>query len=154
MALKKQERQAKVLEIITTQHVDSQEELMKFLQDEGIDVTQATISRDIKELRIVRRTDGLGQTRYQVLNETPAVDEITVAAGFAQLANMTTQVEFMVIVKTTAGNGNRLAALIDAADMGEVVGTLAGHDTIFVITPGAVVAEDLAAKFDEWIKAS
>jgi transcriptional regulator of arginine metabolism len=152
MALKKQERQSRILDIIASEQIDSQDDLLRELEEMGIAVTQATISRDIKELRIVRRADVNGRSRYQVMTDAPAVDQAKLAEGFGQLANMTTRVEFMVIVKTTAGNGNRLAAGIDAAGLPEVVGTLAGHDTIFVITPSAEVAELLNNRFDSWIQ--
>ena len=124
MALKKQERQAMILEILAHNVIDSQEEILHRLQHAGIAVTQATVSRDIKELRIVRRPDATGQSRYQV----------------------------MVVVKTTQGNGNRLAAMIDAAEMPDVIGTLAGHNTIYVTTPTADAAVALVEQFNNWMQ--
>ena len=147
MALKKQERQALILDILAREVVDSQEGLMHHLQNAGIDVTQATVSRDIKEMRIVRRADATGRPRYQVMSDAPVVDTAHVQEVFAETAVSITRVEFMTIVKTTQGNGNRLAAIIP-----EVVATLAGHNTIYVTSPSVTAAEKLAADFDNWMQ--
>ena len=152
MALKKQERQALILDILAREVVDSQEGLMHHLQNAGIDVTQATVSRDIKEMRIVRRADATGRPRYQVMSDAPVVDTAHVQEVFAETAVSITRVEFMTIVKTTQGNGNRLAAIIDDANIPEVVATLAGHNTIYVTSPSVTDAEKLAADFDNWMQ--
>ena len=144
MALKKQERQAMILEILARNVIDSQEEILHRLQNAGIAVTQATVSRDIKELRIVRRPDVNGQTN-QAGNDGNQIEQ-----GFSDMAVDVTPVSFMIVVKTTQGNGNRLAAMIDAAEMPEVIGTLAGHNTIYVTTPTAEAAIALADQFNNW----
>ncbi|MDR3190276.1 MAG: arginine repressor [Lactobacillaceae bacterium] len=151
MGLKKKERQAFILEIIEREDIDSQEELMKYLLNAGIDITQATVSRDINELRIVRHTDATGKYRYAVLTETPKTDANQIVNGFQQLANSVTRVEFMLVIKTTSGNGNRLAALIDGAGLDSVIGTLAGHDTIYVTSPSVQAATALATEFTNWM---
>ena len=153
MALKKQERQAMILEILARNVLDSQEEILHRLQNAGIAVTQATVSRDIKELRIVRRPDVNGQTRYQVMADATnqaGNDGNQIEQGFSDMAVDVTPVSFMIVVKTTQGNGNRLAAMIDAAEMPEVIGTLAGHNTIYVTTPTAEAAIALADQFNNW----
>lgn len=147
MALKKKERQAKILEIITNQVIESQEELMYKLQAEGIDVTQATVSRDINELRIVRHTGANGVSHYQLLEEAPKVESTQIDQGFQEMALSMTRVEFLTIIKTTAGNGNRLAALIDDANLVTVIATLAGHDTIYVTSPDNAAAQQFMAQF-------
>ncbi|WP_447409228.1 arginine repressor [Weissella confusa] len=152
MALKKQERQALILDILSREVIDSQEGLMNSLQAAGIEVTQATVSRDIKEMRIIRRADGSGRPRYQVMSDAPVVDSEQVQKGFAETAVSVTRVEFMTVVKTTQGNGNRLAALIDAANLSEVIATLAGHNTIYVTSPSAEDAEKLAQRFTNWMQ--
>ncbi|WP_431061012.1 arginine repressor [Weissella paramesenteroides] len=155
MALKKQERQAMILEILAHNVIDSQEEILHRLQHAGIAVTQATISRDIKELRIVRRPDATGQSRYQVMADatnTTVSDKNQIEQGFADMAVEITPVSFMVVVKTTQGNGNRLAAMIDAAEMPDVIGTLAGHNTIYVTTPTADAAVALVEQFNNWMQ--
>lgn len=153
MALKKQERQAMILEILARNVIDSQEEILHRLQNAGIAVTQATVSRDIKELRIVRRPDVNGQTRYQVMADATnqaGNDGNQIEQGFSDMAVDVTPVSFMIVVKTTQGNGNRLAAMIDTAEMPEVIGTLAGHNTIYVTTPTTEAAIALADQFNNW----
>ena len=103
-------------------------------------------------MRIVRRADGSGRPRYQVMSDTPFVDSEQVQKGFAETAVSVTRVEFMTVVKTTQGNGNRLAALIDAANLAEVLATLAGHNTIYVTSPSAEAAEKLAQRFTNWMQ--
>lgn len=152
MALKKKARQALILEILSHQVIDSQEDLMKALQKMDYDVTQATISRDIKELRVVRRADQHGQNRYQVLPDNVESTPNLVIEGVKAMATEATQVEFMISVKTTPGSGNRLAALIDANQIDEVVSTIAGHDTIHVLCKSKVAADSLVNKLITWIE--
>lgn len=155
MALKKQERQMMILEILAHDVIDSQEEILHRLQDAGIAVTQATVSRDIKELRIVRQPDAKGRSRYQVMSDQPATrknEGDQIKRGFADMAATIVPVEFMIVVKTTQGNGNRLAAMIDDADMPEIVGTLAGHNTIYVTTRSSDVALTVAEQFNQWMQ--
>ncbi|MGO3468704.1 MAG: arginine repressor [Weissella hellenica] len=155
MALKKQERQMMILEILAHDVIDSQEEILHRLQEAGIAVTQATVSRDIKELRIVRQPDAKGQSRYQVMPDQMAMrahEGNKITQGFADMASSVVPIEFMIVVKTTQGNGNRLAAMIDDADIPEVVGTLAGHNTIYVTTTSASDAIEIAEQFNKWIE--
>ncbi|MCM0583503.1 ArgR family transcriptional regulator [Weissella diestrammenae] len=151
MALKKQERQALILDVLAHEVIDSQEDLMKYLQNGGYDVTQATISRDIKELRVVRRADKTGKSRYQVIQEVPVVEQSDVQSGIENMAQSITRVEFITSISTTPGNGNRLAALIDNANLAEVVSTVAGHDTIHILSPSVAAAISLADQFRNWL---
>lgn len=152
MALKKKARQALILDILNHQVIDSQEDLMKALERMGYEVTQATISRDIKELRVVRRADKYGQNRYQVLLENVETTPNLVIEGVKTMAIGATQVEFMISVKTTPGSGNRLAALIDANQIDEVVSTIAGHDTIHVLCKSKTASDSLINKLITWIE--
>ncbi|KRN47135.1 hypothetical protein IV50_GL000405 [Weissella viridescens] len=151
MPTKKQNRQLKILDIISKNVIDSQEKLMDALKEAGYSVTQATVSRDINELKIVRHTDENGLNRYQVL-EPYAADELSqLKLNVTQLVNSVEQVEFMVILKTAEGNGNRIAALIDHVNFKYIVGTLAGHDTIFVMTHNADEAKRTAETIQAWL---
>lgn len=151
MSIKKAERQALILQLIRQQPIDSQESLMQALHAAQVDVTQATVSRDIKELRIIRQADAGGQVRYQVLEPgkvKQTEDQIPMAVQ--QLVLSIQVVAFMTIIKTTSGNGNRLAALLDEADLPGVVGTLAGHDTIYVTSRDESAASTLAEQLNAW----
>ncbi|KRN33314.1 arginine repressor [Weissella halotolerans] len=151
MSIKKAERQALILDLIRQQVIDSQEGLMRALHAAQIDVTQATVSRDIKELRIVRQADSSGQVRYQVLEQGKVKqnqDQVQVAVQ--QLVKSVQVVAFMIVIKTTSGNGNRVAALLDEANLPGLVGTLAGHDTIYVTSLNETAATTLAAQLNAW----
>ena len=130
----KSQRQAKIMEIISTTNVETQEQLLKELQDNGYKSTQATISRDIKELRIIKTLDGLGGYRYSApqRHEGEKFDarfriifrECVTSMDFAQN---------LVVIKTMPGLGAAAGANIDALHMPSVVGTLSGDDTALVI---------------------
>ena len=108
----KTQRQAKIMEIISTKDIETQEQLLQSLQEAGFYSTQATISRDIKELRIVKELTSFGTYRY-----TTSVD---VAQN-------------IIVLKTMPGLASAAASAIDAMNMGVVLGTLAGDDTVFVV---------------------
>ncbi|WP_125570648.1 arginine repressor [Lacticaseibacillus songhuajiangensis] len=140
--MKKAERQKILAQIIGSSVVQTQEQLLQELSKCGIQATQATISRDIREMRVVKTKDGAGVSRYTIL-KSMGDDKLT-----DRLNNMVkevgvsiTRVMFMNVIKTLPSNGNLLAALIDDANFPQVVGTVAGHDTIVVIGPDVESAE-------------
>ncbi|MBM7617141.1 transcriptional regulator of arginine metabolism [Weissella uvarum] len=151
MSTKKQDRQLLILDIINSQTIDTQEKLMAELKARGVDVTQATVSRDINELQIVRQIDNNGVSRYQAL-EPMVVDELSqLRLSVEQLVESVTQIEFMVVIKTLPGNGNRLGALLDDVGFPEIAGTLAGHDTIFMMTHSDEQAKKMTAMLKNWL---
>jgi len=151
MTMKKTERQNRILEIISAQIIENQDMLMEALETVGVHTTQATVSRDIKELQIVRQPDQNGHTRYQTLRAQPENDLVFLQRLFEVSVHQVVRVEFMTILKTSKGNGNRIAASIDMAQLPEVVATLAGHDTIYVTSPSVDVAKKLAETFNSWL---
>ena len=139
----KKSRQSKILEIISRRDVETQEELSELLREAGYSVTQATVSRDINELRLIKVPASDGKAKYARVGER----------GGSRLADFLSQYEASfdyagntVVIKCVSGTAQALCARLDRepADEG-IVGTLAGDDTIFVLmrTP-----ED-AAKFCE-----
>lgn len=151
MILKKRDRQNLILNILTQEVVDSQEELVRKIQEAGYEVTQATISRDIKELRIVRRADKDGRNRYQVMREGTDKASDGLANGIQGMLSEITRVAFMISIRTTPGSGNRLAALIDAGQLPEVVSTIAGHDTIHILCHSETDAQELEERLTSWL---
>jgi len=151
MTMKKTERQNHILQIISDQIIETQDMLMDALEAVGVSTTQATVSRDIKELHIVRQPDQDGTARYQTLREVPENNLEVLQRLFEQSVHHIVRVDFMTILKTSKGNGNRIAASIDAAQLPEVVATLAGHDTIYVTSPSSEEAEKLAGLFNHWL---
>lgn len=130
----KVQRQAKIMEIITTHNVETQEQLLEELASAGFRSTQATISRDIKELRIVKELTSLGTYRY-----TTSSSELN--GSFSSRLNTIFReciigydyAQNMVVIHTMPGLASAAASAIDAMTMSVILGTLAGDDTVFVV---------------------
>ena len=130
----KSQRQAKIIEIISTRNVETQEQLLAALQKEGFRGTQATISRDIKELRIVKELTSMGTYRY-------AAPSNVVAGSFTSRLNTIFRecvVSFdyaqnIIVIRTLPGLASAAGSAIDAMSLSTVVGTLAGDDTVMVV---------------------
>lgn len=140
--MKKADRQKVIADIIASSVVQTQEQLLQELEKAGIQATQATVSRDIREMRIVKSKDAAGISRYTILkniDEEKLTDRLNNMVKEVGLS--VTRVMFMNVIKTLPSNGNLLAALIDDANFPQVVGTVAGHDTIVVISPDVEAAE-------------
>ncbi len=130
----KSQRQAKIMEIISNQNVETQEQLLAALQAEGFQGTQATISRDIKELRIVKELTGLGTYRYT----TPSTE---ITGSFTSRLNTIFRecvigfdyAQNIIVIRTLPGLASAAGSAIDAMNLHSVVGSLAGDDTVMVI---------------------
>lgn len=129
----KYKRQQEILELISKFSVETQEDLAKYLQDAGYIVTQATISRDIKELRLVKV---LENNKYKYIqskeNQTEKIP-LKLAALFRDCVTKIDYAKNIVVIKTLNGMASGTAGAIDSMDLKEVVGTIAGDDTIFVV---------------------
>lgn len=123
----KQLRKVRTREIIRDKIISSQDDLLKLLKDEGFSLTQATLSRDLKKMKISKISDPLSGYRY-ILPEESVPKPKSDVRGFLSLAYS----ENMVIIKTLAGYASPLAVLMDNNPSDLVVGTIAGRDTIFV----------------------
>lgn len=130
----KAKRQKKILELIAEKSIETQEQLLQELRDCGYKSTQATVSRDIKELRIIKTLDGLGGYRYSAprKNESERFDE-KFRVIFRECVTKLDYAQNLVVVKTMPGLGAAAGANIDALQMPTVIGTLSGDDTTLVI---------------------
>ncbi len=146
-------RQAAILEIVATAAVHSQEVLRQHLLSRGFDVTQATLSRDIKELGLVKRASDSAYQRAEVAgpSRTEASEQALRRAVAEYLRGVTT-VDQLIVLRTDAGLAQPLAVAIDRAALPEVAGTIAGDDTILVIARGALPAASVAALLEEWAR--
>jgi transcriptional regulator of arginine metabolism len=128
----KARRHRKILEIIHRQSVGTQAELAKMLRQAGFEVTQATVSRDVKELGLVKASDG--QTmRYLPPGEQPVgLTEDRLRRLFRDYVWEVESNEILVVVKTLPGAAQGVASALDYARWPEILGTVAGDDTIFV----------------------
>lgn len=130
----KSQRQAKILEIISNKNVETQEQLLAELQDAGFRGTQATISRDIKELRIVKELTSLGTYRYTTSsNELSGTFSARLNTIFRECVVSFDYAQNLIVIRTLPGLANAAASAIDAMNMSTVVGSLAGDDTVMIV---------------------
>lgn len=146
--VKKEERYEKIHEIITRQVIETQEDLTNALRGQGIEVTQATVSRDIKELMLIKVPMGQGRYRYAYPAGHGAKTAVFSSSRMERLFRDTVlgmdYSENLIVVKTMPGAANAVASAIDYAKWPQVIGTIAGDDNILVIVkPKKAVPEVL-----------
>ena len=130
----KSQRQAKILEIISNKNVETQEQLLLELQNAGFNSTQATISRDIKELRIVKELTSLGTYRYTAYsNELSGTFSTRLNTIFRECVVNFDYAQNIIVIRTLPGLANAAASAIDSMNMSSVVGSLAGDDTVMIV---------------------
>lgn len=148
----KSKRQEKILELIADHSVQTQEQLLTELNEAGFSTTQATISRDIKQLRIIKELGPDGVYRYAT---APKPAEHTFSAKlnliFRQCITSVDYAQNMIVVKTMPGLANGAASAIDKLNIPEMLGTLAGDDTCFVVLKDTQAAAELCAEIREQI---
>ena len=130
----KGQRQAKIMEIISNRNVETQEQLQVELQKEGFRCTQATISRDIKEMRIVKELTSLGTYRYTTSgNEISGSFSSRLNTIFRECVIGYDYAQNIIVIRTMPGLASAAGSAIDAMNLSTVVGTLAGDDTVMVV---------------------
>lgn len=130
----KSQRQAKIMEIISNRNIETQEQLLSALQAEGFGSTQATISRDIKELRIVKELTNLGTYRYTTsVNEVGSSFTARLNTIFRECVVGVDYAQNIIVIRTLPGLASAAGSAIDAMNINLVVGTLAGDDTVMVV---------------------
>lgn len=145
-------RQTAILQIVDAEPITSQEQLRKRLQEKGIQATQGTLSRDIRDLALVKRAADGAYSRPGVPSTEDPVEELEAAVG--DYLRRHERVEQMLVLRTDAGNAQPLAVAIDRGRLPEVAGTIAGDDTILVICRTAEQADALLRRFDRLMRAS
>jgi transcriptional regulator of arginine metabolism len=133
--------------MIRSTEVSTQEDLVTKLNQSGLDVTQATISRDIKELGIIKITGASGQQKYRPMEQNGEVAAVRLLKVFSEAVVNIDHAMNLVVLKTLPGMAQASASALDALRLTDIVGTIAGDDTIFVATrtpsTAAVLAETL-----------
>lgn len=130
----KTQRQTKILEIISTQDIETQDQLLSELKNAGFHSTQATISRDIKELRVIKELTSMGTYRYTtVAHESSGAFSARLNTIFRESVISYDYAQNIVVVKTLPSLAPAAGRAIDAMNMSVVVGTLAGDDTLLII---------------------
>ena len=128
----KTRRQAKILELIQKKDVETQEELSAYLEKEGFQVTQATVSRDIRELKLTKISTDNGRQKYAVITDADSNMMEKYARVLREGFLSVDAAENIVVIKTVSGMAGAVAAA-DAMRMQEIVGSLAGDDTILCV---------------------
>jgi transcriptional regulator of arginine metabolism len=147
----KARRHQRILDILRSKPIQTQEDLSAELAREGMSVTQATISRDIKELRLIKAPVGDGSYRYTVPVDRN-IDDINrrIERVFREAVISVEDSDNIVVIKTLEGAAQAVGAIVDDLDWPEVVGSLAGDDTIFVVVKPADRTLEIMARFNKF----
>lgn len=148
----KSARQTMILELIDQYDIDTQDELATMLKSRGLKVTQATVSRDIKELRLIKVLSDDGVYKYATVDKAEADLKERFINIFAHSVISMAATGNIVVVKTIAGTANAAAEAIDSMRLDEVVGTLAGDNSIFVAVKDSVDTGELIRRFQGMLK--
>ncbi|HOJ80897.1 MAG TPA: arginine repressor [Clostridiales bacterium] len=147
----KYSRHAKILELIEKYPIETQEELAEKLREHGMDVTQATVSRDIKELRLIKVMADDGSYRYASITRTEGNISNKLLTVFSESFVSCDYANNIVVVKTLPGMAQAAASAVDAMKWPEIVGSIAGDDTIMIVCRAEKIAEELVSKFNRLI---
>lgn len=145
-------RHTAILRIISEQEIETQDDLIAKLKENGFDVTQATVSRDIKQLGLVKTTDGEGKYRYSAPHPSSSGSDSKFKNILSEAIISSESAENMVIVKTYSGMANAAAAAIDALASDRILGSIAGDDTILIVTKNDETAEEFSEILKDAVK--
>ncbi|HKM93124.1 MAG TPA: hypothetical protein VJY41_05680 [Prolixibacteraceae bacterium] len=140
------QRQIAIRNIVAKNKVTGQEQLLMLLKHEGFNMTQATLSRDLKSLKIVKAPDPIGGYVYLLTNDIKSETTQRSGGGANYLADGFLSIEFslnIAVIRTKPAYASSIAAIIDAANAYEIIGTIAGDDTIFLVTREGVEKGDV-----------
>ena len=142
----KSQRQQRILELISKYEIETQEEMMSRLRTEGFKVTQATVSRDLKELKLTKIQTARGTYRYAVGQARQGVGSIKLNNA---MADSIVEVRYSlnnVVIKTYPGLAAAVAFAVDSLNMPSILGCVAGDDTVIIVTATEEAAEELSER--------
>ncbi len=148
----KTNRHQKILELISRYPINTQEELIEHLRADGYDVTQSTVSRDIKQLRLVKTLMPDGKYRYQQVSSAPenAVQN-NITSLFSGVVLSVRSAMNMVVIKTHPGMAQSVCVAFESLSFEDMLGTIAGDDTIFALCADELSAKKCAEDFLKYI---
>ena len=149
MSATKTFRHGQILRLVSGERIGNQEELRRRLAQQKLRVTQATLSRDLQELKLVKTTDGY-KTTATLPEETAVIPPLTRA--LREFLLDIRPAENLLVLKTPPSGAQPLAAAVDGAKFPEIAGTIAGDDTVLIITPHAKTRESLQRKIEAQVK--
>lgn len=142
-------RHAKILELIETYEIETQDELAQKLCDEGFNVTQATVSRDIREMKLTKIATEKGRQKYAIISNHDSEVTERMTRVFKEAVIKMDYAQNMIVIKTLGGMGMAVAVALDNMQNSEILGTIAGDDTVFCVVrshnQAAVIIEKLPA---------
>ena len=145
-------RQEKMLELISKYEIDTQDELIERLRESGFEVTQATVSRDIRELKISKMTTGKGTYRYVLPKQTAPASNMKFNSALIDALISVDYACNIVVLKTHAGLANAVAVGLDSMHLENILGCVAGDDTILLVARSEEAAYKIAERFRNMIK--
>lgn len=149
----KNDRQSKIMEIIENEPIETQEQLQQRLSEDGIVCTQATISRDIKQMHLIKEPVGQGKYRYAVSNQRNRLNVADkLRTIFRESIISVDCAQNIVVVKTMAGLANAAAAALDGMEISYMLGSLAGNDTAILVMRDPESAQDFCHDIHEMMK--
>ncbi len=147
----KSKRHAMITRLIAAQNIETQEELAGILREHGFSVTQATVSRDIKELRLVKVLTSEGRYRYATVEKAEADMQERFIQMFTNCVLSVNSAGNLIVLKTLTGSASAAAEAIDGFQWPEIIGTIAGDNTILVIIKNIEDVDDIIGRFHEMI---
>ena len=148
----KNERQNRIIRLVTEREIETQEELMELLRQEGYTVTQATVSRDLKDLKMSKSMSAQGKYRYEISAERPSVEVSPMESSMFKAILQTEYSLNNVVIKTTPGMAQAVAFAIDSMALSEILGCVAGDDTIIIVTRHETGAAEVIETIRKQIK--
>lgn len=146
-------RQFRIKEIIADRDIETQEELVEALRESGMQVTQATVSRDIKELMLIKIPSVTGSYKYAMPGESQKPNPIHKLRRALQ--DHFTSIDYtdnLVVMKCMPGTGNTIAILIDTMETTDIMGTISGDDTILIICRSKAQSKIVVERFIDMLK--
>lgn len=145
-------RQSKILELISTKEVETQDELVSCLRASGFDITQATISRDIKELGLIKILGSDGRYKYALVESGEQAVSNKSISIFKEAVISIKSAENLCILKTVKGMSVGICAMVDKLNLNSVLGSVYGDDTVMIIFPNKTFAEQGSLTLNEVIR--
>ena len=145
-------RQNKILELIKNNEIETQDKLASMLRDEGFEVTQATISRDIKELQLIKVLTGSGKSKYAVSKRSDAPISDRFVKIFRETIISCKSSHNLILIKTLSGCGGAAGEAVDNIGLTHIVGTVAGDNTMLVVVDEEENVADIMDLFDRMLR--
>ncbi|MBQ3494852.1 MAG: arginine repressor [Clostridia bacterium] len=145
-------RQSKILELISTKEIETQDELVSYLKAANFDITQATISRDIKELGLIKILGSEGRYKYALVESGEQAVSNKSIAIFRESVISVNYAQNLCILKTAKAMASGICSLVDKLNLSNVLGAVSGDDTVMIILPTNSDAEKCAKSLEEIIR--